>query len=334
MIHNFSILRVLNYFFAIVAVLVVGYLYESIPDATVQPQDFIISRGDTVATLPKKLHIDVNSFFYRLYVKFHYSSVILQAGTYQINKVTTLDDLFKTTLKNPTSKDLSVTILPGWNIFDIDAYLSKSQIAKTGEFIMVSENISASLRKDFPFLGPAKSLEGFLYPDTYRIKPDANADDIARVLLSEFEKKIGNDYFRSGNEKSFYESLVLASIVEKEERNTNNKPIVAGILKKRIEQNDRIGADATVCYFYRLSMDDCTPTFINNHVYDKTPYNTRTTSGLPPTPISNPSVDTFRATVSSLDTAYYYYLHDSDGQIHFARSLEEHNANKVKYLGK
>lgn len=172
-----------------------------------------------------------------------------------------------------------------------------------------------------------------LLPDTYRVKPDATVDDIIRTFLREFDKKIYTPYSFSSPQE-FYETLIFASIVEKEEKSSTNKPIVAGILKKRYRERIAIGADATVCYEYRLAMTDCTPAFINNHIYQKSAYNTRESLTLPPTPISNPSAETFLATMNSEPSSYYYYLHDDQGQIHFARSLEEHNLNRVQYLGK
>lgn len=122
--------------------------------------------------------------------------------------------------------------------------------------------------------------------------------------------------------------------MEKEEKSTTNKPIVAGILKKRYAEKIAIGADATVCYGYRLTMDECTPAFIGEHIHENTVYNTRSSLALPPTPISNPSADTIRATLNSESSPYYYYLHDADGVIHYGKTLEEHNRNKVLYLGR
>jgi UPF0755 protein len=81
-------------------------------------------------------------------------------------------------------------------------------------------------------------------------------------------------------------------------------------------------------------MTDCTPAFIWDHIYEKTAYNTRNTLKLPPTPISNPSIDTIRATIGSQSSKYYYYLHDNDGVIHYGKTLEDHNRNRVEYLGK
>jgi UPF0755 protein len=81
-------------------------------------------------------------------------------------------------------------------------------------------------------------------------------------------------------------------------------------------------------------MDKCTPLFIGDHIYEKSSYNTRNSTKMIPSPIANPSVETIRATMQKEASPYYYYLHDDTGDIHYGRTLEEHNNNKVRYLGK
>ena len=150
------------------------------------------------------------------------------------------------------------------------------------------------------------------------------------MLLEEWQKNIGADYDSLWSDA--YDTLILASIVEREERNEKNQPIVAGILKKRHDEWTPIGADATVCYGYAKTHKDCTPAFIANVINQKNPYNTRNMRGYPPTPISTITKDTWKAAMNPESSSYYYYLHDNDGIIHYARTLEEHVANKQKYL--
>jgi cell division protein YceG involved in septum cleavage len=83
----------------------------------------------------------------------------LQAGTYSIEQDTTIEQLFSQVLRNPISKDITITLLPGWNIWDIDAYLSKQGIIQSGEFTALTENITDKIRKEFPFLGKAQNSE-------------------------------------------------------------------------------------------------------------------------------------------------------------------------------
>ncbi len=304
-----------------------------VPQTVVIKQDFIVNRGDTLASLPKKLSIAVNPTLFKIYTRLFVKNFTLQAGTYSIEKNTTLEWLFAGALKNPVSKDITITLLPGWNIWDIDIYLTKEGIIQAGDFTKTSENISDSLKKTYPFLSDVTTLEWFLVPDTYRISTEANADSIIKTLLDTFNERVYKELNFSTND-DLYETLVFASILEKEEKNSVNKSIVAGILQKRHKEKMPIGADATVCYAYRLTMNDCTPAFIWEHIYKKTSYNTRDSLNLPPTPIANPSVDTIRATIESQASKYYYYLHDMDGGIHYGKTLEEHNKNRVNYLGK
>jgi UPF0755 protein len=149
-------------------------------------------------------------------------------------------------------------------------------------------------------------------------------------LLGEWQKKIGTSYADLGT--TAYENLILASIVEREERRSTEKPIVAGILAKRVKEGIAMGADATVCYGYAKTQKQCTPAFIASVIGEKNPYNTRSKIGYSPTPISSISADTWEAVINSKFSPYYYYLHDNDGVIHYATTNTEHNINKQKYL--
>lgn len=159
-------------------------------------------------------------------------------------------------------------------MWDIDAYLASKEIGASGDFLTAAEKNFSAYQENFPFLADVKSLEGFLYPDTYRIRKNGTADDVIRVMLKEFQKKIGEDY-QSMDPQKAYETLIMASIVEREEPKDANQPIVAGILTKRVEEGIPMGADATVCYGYQKTQKTCTPSFIASVIYEKHPYNTR-----------------------------------------------------------
>jgi UPF0755 protein len=120
--------------------------------------------------------------------------------------------------------------------------------------------------------------------------------------------------------------------VEREERKQSEQPIVAGILSKRVKEGIPMGADATVCYEYAKTQKQCSPEFIATVISKKSSYNTRAQLGYPPTPISSVSQSTWDAVMNKSKSDYYYYLHDSDGIIHYGKNLEEHNLNKKMYL--
>jgi UPF0755 protein len=120
-------------------------------------------------------------------------------------------------------------------MYDIDAYLAEKDISSPGEFLRVATDNFSLYQSKFTFLKGRENLEGFLYPDTYRLIKSATANDVILKLLTEFQKKIGNSYESIGGENA-YKKLILASIVEREERNDTNQKIVAGILEKRVEE--------------------------------------------------------------------------------------------------
>ena len=117
-------------------------------------------------------------------------------------------------------------------------------------------------------------------PDTYRIRSGASVDSILDTLLKAFDQKIVREYPMSSEQ--LHDTLTLASIVEREEKSPENKPIIAGILKKRLEKGIALGTDSTVCEDPILTQSQCTPAVITKRIYSNSPYNTRSRKGLPP----------------------------------------------------
>lgn len=251
----------------------------------------------------------------------------IDSGVYTLPDGTTVEKLLTQVLtKKPNSATLKLTILPGWNKYDIDAYLSAQGLPglldREAEFLDL-------FSKKYSFLVWQASLEWYLYPNTHEIFTSGGLESILDKLLSEFDQKIA----QKTDQASLRDTLILASIVEKEERNKANIDMVASILKTRLRQNIALWADATTCYIYALTSKECTPSFIQSHARERNAYNTRILRGLPAGPISNMTADVFFATLWSSDSAeYLYYLHGNDGMIRYARTLDEHNINIQKYL--
>ncbi len=313
-------------------ILMMSYLVWNVGNVPIKVSKYTIEKWYTITVLNDKLGFDVASWRYRLWTRFLApKNITLTAGTYQSQTGTTIYDFLNKTIKTPLYLDQTITILPWWNSYDIDAYLSSKWIGWVWDFLDTSRINFAQYQIDFPFLKNISSLEWFLYPDTYRLRQDATVDDAIRIMLKEFNKKIGSSYTKLDPRKA-YETLILASIVEREERNDLNQSTVAGILSKRIKEWIAMWADATVCYGYAKTQKQCTPSFIVSVIHEKNPYNTRNKQGYTPTPISNVPISSWNAALQPENSPYYYYLHGSDGQIHYGRTNEEHIANKQKYL--
>lgn len=239
-------------------------------------------------------------------------------------------------------RNTTIVILEGWNIFDIDTYLTQRSLISKWEYINYVENLEKidALSEFFLFINKQETLEWYLYPDTYKINPVSfQLNNFVILQLNTFEEKVYNKLFIDELTKqqlysnNIIESVVnLASIVEKEERNISEKPVVAGILKKRLQEYLHLWADITTCYPYRLTSNEC-KFVISKYIKIETDYNTRTTLWLPPTPINNPSYETINATLNDKESEYYYYLHDtSTGKIYYWKDYSEHQINIKNHL--
>jgi UPF0755 protein len=245
--------------------------------------------------------------------------------------------------KGPEKEFISYTVLEGRSIYDIDDDLAKKGYIQPGTYITYTTNpekiAELSTRYDF-FDEHLTSLEGFLYPDTYYLDNWNNfINQLVSIQLNTFKKKVrepyATDFFTVQDQYGLntYQTITLASIIEKEEKKAENKPTVAGIFYNRLQKGMLLGADITLCYQFQQPYATCTPSLIAKKVSDtKNPYNTRQVAGLPPTPISNPNVTTIRATLSPQNTSYLFYLHDAKGGIHYAETNEGHNKNKAQRL--
>ncbi len=308
------------------------YSYSSFTNSILTSKEQIleIKKWDSYYSLASKL--DLNSNYLKVYLKLNPPARDLQAGNYKLKKWLNLIQVIES-LKNPITNDLKVTILEWWNIYDIDNELSKNNFIQTWDLINLNKEKLSDFKKEFVFLSNTETLEWFLYPDTYSINPNNfSLEDFIKTMLSNFDKKVIKDLAINPNDTNLQNNIILASIVEKEEKSIKEKATVAWVLKKRLNENWFIWADATVCYPYELTFDECTPKFIWNHIQDKNDYNTRTKLGLPKTPICNPSADSIEAVYNAKNTPYYYYLHDENWQIHYAKTNEEHIANKMLYI--
>ncbi len=297
-------------------------------------QNIKIKKGETLNWLGKKLWLTslTDKYIYKFYLKFNApKNFKLQAWEYVVRTDSNIKKVFEA-LTKPVTNDKQITLLEWWNIYDIDNYLSNKDLIKKWEFILKTENFDKKLIEKYPFLEKAKTLEWFLYPDSYDINPDNFSINILiSKMLKTFEKKAYKKYLSSYSSKEIVDLINLASIVEKEEKNSEAKPIVANILKKRWKENWKIWADITVCYPHKLTSQQC-KMVVSKYIREKSDYNTRTKIWLPKTPIGNPSADTINATVNDEKTPHYFYLHDSDWNIYYATTNAEHELNKSKFM--
>ena len=251
-------------------------------------------------------------------------------------------DFLKVIAEWPKTMYQRYTVLEWRSIYDIDDDLAKKWIISQWEYIDFVTNPTYvwKYKNRYEFLSKAgniNSLEWFLYPDTYNIDVQWNfVDQLVYLQLDNFNNKVWQTYsskVSSFSKLNWYDIVILASIIEKEEKNNANKATVAGIFLNRLDSNMLLGADITLCYWFAKPYSECTPNVIAKNVNDSNnKYNTRAVAWLTPTPIWNPAVTTISAVLNYTNTDYLYYLHDNSWVIHYWKTLFEHNANKQKYL--
>lgn len=318
---------------------------------------FVVEKGKSAAATGEDLEsqqLISRSFFFRLYLRLVGKSEKIQAGSYLLSSNMSIQEIVSKLLGGEVVPDaVKLTVIEGWNINDIAAKLEELGVLTRAEFVAEvgepRQGGAADFEADFEFLAdlPANAtLEGFLFPDTYFVSQEAAAETVAKKLLANFERKvIENEDFRLQNsELNFYETITLASMVEREvgrnvrrgtvlseeEKNqiAEERRKVASVFLNRLERGMRLESDATVTYI--TGSKSPRATIAETRI--SSPYNTYQVIGLPPGPISNPSLDSILAVVEPADTDYLYFLTDESGRAYFAETFEQHQQNRERYL--
>ena len=212
----------------------------------------------------------------------------------------------------------TVVVPEGYTMFDVAQAVEAAGLGKREEFLAAAED--ASLIRD---LAPeAKSLEGYLFPDTYDFTRTQSMHEIAAIMVKHFRQVVSS----LGLHSDVQDTVIMASIIEKETAASEERPLVASVYYNRLEKGMALDADPSVIYaevlagIYRGSL---------HHADLQTPssYNTYQHAGLPPGPIANPGKGSLEAAMHPAQTDYLYFVSNGDGRHRFAHSLEEHNKN-------
>ena len=326
--------------------------------------EFTVQPGDTPATLLPRLQAagliaSARAFTFTAIERGLASQ--LTAGTFLVRRNMTPDELV-TALITARVVTITVTFREGLRLEQITAKLETVQ--GTGvdpkTFYDLVTKPPASLVAEYPWLQAVlpkgASLEGFLYPATYTLKPSSTAEDLVNMMLTAFHDRVGDQLLSAkANGRTFYQNLVLASIVEQEAQVDAERPLIAGVYANRLNPKlwptGRLESDPTVFYvndsleLAALPFEQWQKFSFWGVLKQQLPatlpealagYNTYTRAGLPPGPICSPAVLSIEAALSpDTKTGYLYFLakKDGSGTSAFARTFAEHQANIAKYGG-
>lgn len=277
---------------------------------------FVISKGAAVRVIGNDLKEqglirDPVVFF--LYIKLNNLDQGIQAGSYKLSPSMTLPKLMDA-LGHGTV-DSWITIPEGYR----------------------AEEIAEVLEREIPsyddtWVERLKQEEGYLFPDTYLIPKEADIETVVSIFKNNFNSKIESIGLTSSDPK-LQRTIIIASLIEREALKDEEKPLIASVIANRLENGMALDIDATLQYIKGKSADGkwwVVPTGADRQI--NSPYNTYQNPGIPPGPIANPGISAIEAALNPASSDYFFYIHDLKGNVHFAKTLAQHNSNVEKYL--
>ncbi len=297
---------------------------------------FTVIIGESVNSISHRLYVeglipDTDTF--TQYLVYRGLDTSIQAGQYSLNQAMSAIEIAQE-LQDATPSHVTFRILPGWRLEEIASTLSTSGLSFTpDEFLSAAgtPNNGHQLSNNFP---PQATLEGFFFPDSYFFPRETTVNQFILTILDNFQIKVEPGILEGLNRQglNLFEGVILASIVEKEAVNSEEMPLIASVFHNRLAAGIKLDSDPTVQYAIGynhegnswwknpLSLDD---------LKVESPYNTYLYAGLPPGPISNPSLEAINAVAFPTQSPYFYFRAACDGQGGhvFAETFDEHVQN-------
>lgn len=329
---NFKILTIIV---GILLVLITGYAYNQLgPYEKSSKKEIVVEvpKGATIkdiAQILKNNKLIKNKFLFRILEKVTVNKSQIKAGFYMFNQKDSNFEILKILYSGKTYNNyVKVTIPEGLTYKEVIKVLADKNL---GEYKNYEKLINSpkNFYKEFPFLKEKdiKTLEGFLYPDTYYFIKESKEKYILEMMLSRF-KKIYNYDFKQKQEKmdlSLQEVINLASIIEKEAIIDKDRPIIASVFYNRLKIDMPLQSDATIQYIF----DKRKKRIAYSDLKIDSKYNSYLNKGLPPTPIANPGVNSIKAALYPSNTDYLYFVATINGENNYSKTYEEH-IKKVK----
>jgi UPF0755 protein len=305
------------------------------------PIPFVVETGETAGTIALRLQemgLIGDAELFRLYVKYHNLDANLEAGEFVLRANMTMEEIAYELLE-ARYEEIEITILPGWRLEEIAEMLRDDTEISPEEFLTQARqgDFDSPVLADRPL---GTSVEGYLFPDTYRIPARADARQLIEILLSSFDTRFTPEMRQTAAAQGMtvYQVVTLASIVEREAVLDWERPIIAGVYLNRLDPDTEtkgyLQADPT--FQYAKGYDHTTGKWWNPMGLDEaatvdSPYNTFLYPGLPPGPICSPSLASLQAVVYPTETDYLFFYARGDGSHVFARTYEEHLRNQEQY---
>ncbi|MGA8938065.1 MAG: endolytic transglycosylase MltG [Acidobacteriaceae bacterium] len=249
----------------------------------------------------------------------------LKAGEYRFDHSVKMAEVYDR-IRRGDVYTVSLVIPEGFNIFDIANAVAEAGLDSRADFLAAEQKDTELITEWVP-QGSANSLEGYLFPDTYKFSRHAGALLILATMVKQFRLETTRLGITPGQ---LARVVTMASLVEKEVHLDNERPEVASVFENRMAAGMPLQTDPAVIYASMLR-GTWTGVIHQSELKSDSAYNTYTHAGLPPGPICNPGVASLKAALHPASTDYLYFVAEANGQTKFASTLEEHNANVTAY---
>lgn len=300
-----------------------------------------IKQGEGAKEIAKKLEkngIIKNKYYFLLYILKTNTRSQLKAGKYEFSPSMSIPVIVQKLISGDTYKEeVKITIPEGFRIDQIEERFKNSL---KREKISITNFKIKDFKERYSFLADAPedfNLEGYLFPDSYIFenKQEMSDEEVTKKavlkMLDNFDKKLDKNLREEikKQNKTIFEIIILASIVEKEVNKKEDREMVAGIFWKRLKEGKPLESCATIAYI--LKKDKWRYSYEETRI--ESPYNTYLNKGLPRGPISNPGLEAIKAVIFPRESEYNYFLTDpKTGKTIFAKTIEEHLQNQQKYF--
>jgi UPF0755 protein len=251
---------------------------------------------------------------------------ILKAGEYRFDRPVPISEVYDRLVQGDVYTQ-ALTIPEGFNIFDVAIAVENAGLGKRTTFLAAERQHTELIADLVPPATHPDSLEGYLFPDTYRFSRHATPLQILTAMVHRF-RQVSNQL--EIDRTHMVQTVTMASIIEKEVRQAAERPLVAGVFTNRLDKSMPLGTDPTVIYAALLD-NRWRGTIYASDLQSPSPYNTYKHTGLPPGPIANPGIASLKAALHPAQTDYLYFVSDAVGHTRFSVDLKEHAAQVQAY---
>lgn len=298
-----------------------------------EPVVITVSTGDSLSSVAEDLD---NYGVIRSKLWFRYKgrdiAENIKPGEYEIGPSLRIEKIYQIIQQGEQEEQIKITFPEGFTLYQFAEKIEEEGLGSVDEFINATNEYHKSKDYDFDTTNLYFNMEGYLFPDTYFFTKDQSMESIVSILASTMENIFTEEYRNRAQELDLtrHEVLTIASLIEREAYNDEERTAVSGVIHNRLEVDMLLQIDATVIYGKGEGKEHTTRVFNRDYEIDN-PFNTYKNKGFTPGPIASPGKNSIHAALHPEDHDYFYYVLGENGHV-FSRTYDEHRQNVRKYI--